>query len=447
MEMMFYNLDTMVGALGTNAMRDITAHEFQHMIRANVDANEDGWMDEGFSTFTEWYLGEPSLGFVQSFQANPNTQLNTWSEDGSRIADYGAAQLWVTYLYERFSEAGIRSLSTDPANGFFAVENLAAQYDTDADTLFADWVIANLLLDPARSGNAAYGYTELSGLASPAVSVINGLPVAQMSVNTRQYATQYLRVADVGGASALTIEVGSPFEVGLAPITSPSGTPMWYSNRGDASNPRLTFAVDLTNATAPTLDYSLWYHIENLWDYGYTMASTDGGTTWDILQTPNMTTENPHLNAYGPGYTGRVNGWLDEQIDLSPYAGQAVLLRFEMIYDDAINQPGMFVDRVRVTDPGAGTLLDTDFANFDAPGFTAEGWVLTDNRLPQQTWVQLIAESPNHATVTRWLHPGGDATYTPSLPAGTTAVTVALSPFAPTTTVPAPLKLAISAAG
>lgn len=446
MEMMFYNLDTIAGALGTDIVRDITAHEFQHMIRANVDGNEDGWMDEGFSTFTEWFLGTPSLGFVLSFQANPNTQLNTWTEDGSRAADYGAAQLWVTYLYERFGVAGIRALSADPANGFYAVENLARANGTDADTLFADWVVANLLRDPALTGNDAFGYRELSGLPAPVVTEATR-PLAPTRLMVPQYATQYVRLADLGGASSLVVTVSSPREVGLAPITSPSGTPMWYSNRGDDSNTRLTFAVDLTTATAPALDYRVWYHIENLWDYGYVMASTDGGTTWDILVTPAMTTENPHLNAYGPGYTGQAGGWLDERIDLSAYAGQAVLLRFEMIYDDAINQPGMFVDSVRVSDPTAGTLLDTDFAGFAAPGFSAEGWVLTDNRLPQQVWVQLVAQGPDGATVERWRHPGGDATYTPSLPAGTTTVTVALSPFAPTTTVPAPLTLKISAAG
>jgi bacillopeptidase F (M6 metalloprotease family) len=265
-------------------------------------------------------------------------------------------------------------------------------------------------------------------------------------VDVRQYAAHYVQVADVAGANALNITVTSPAEVGLAPITSPSDTPMWYSNRGDDSNTKLTFAVDLTTATAPTLDYTLWHHIELGWDYGYAMASTDGGLTWDILQTPNMTTDNPHLTAYGPGYSGRAEGWLNEQIDLSAYAGQVVLLRFEMIYDDAVNQPGMFVDSVRVSDPSAGVLLDTNFADFNAPGFNAQGWMLTDNRLPQQVWVQMVTEGTNGATVTRWLHPGGDAIYSATLPTGTSSVTVALSPFAPTTTVSAPLTLAISAA-
>ncbi|MEM6527246.1 MAG: hypothetical protein AAF653_03070, partial [Chloroflexota bacterium] len=145
-EMFFFNLDAVRGSLGTFTLTSITAHEFQHMIRSNVDSNEEGWMDEGFSQFTQVYLGDQSLFTAIAFLGRPGTQLNTWTEDGNPTFDYGASQLWVTYLHNRFGIDGLRALSADPANGMVGVDNLARQNGTTANELFADWVVANIIL-------------------------------------------------------------------------------------------------------------------------------------------------------------------------------------------------------------------------------------------------------------------------------------------------------------
>lgn len=438
-EMFFFNLDAIEYLLGDFSLTSITAHEFQHMIRANVDSNEDGWMDEGFSEFTQYYLGDGNLFAAFSFQANPNTQLNTWTEDGDRTADYGASGMWVAYLHERFGVEGLNELSADPANGMIGVENLARQHSTTADELFADWVVANLLLDAA---DPLYGYTLLQGLTGPRILTTTNEPLA-LTIN--QYAANYIGVPNVRSAETLQIDVTAPVTVGLAPMQSPSGTPMWYSNRGDDSNTRLTFPADLTDAQNPMLTFDLWYHIENLWDYGYVMVSTDGGATWDIQQTDEMTTENPHFNAYGAGYTGKSGGgdnpvWVTERVPLADYAGQEVLVRFEMIYDDAVNQPGMFIDAVQISDDATGsTLLDADFSA--APAWNAEGWLLTDNQLPQQVWVQAVQQHGDEHTVTRWLLTGGSGSYTLPLVERVDQVVIVVSPFAPKTTVPAEITL------
>lgn len=443
-EMFFFNLDAVENLVGDFALTSITAHEFQHMVRSNVDSNEDGWMDEGFSEFTQRYLGDTSLFTAFSFQTNPNTQLNTWTENGNRTADYGASGMWVTYLYERFGLEGLNTLSADPANGMVGVDNLARQYGTTADELFADWLIANLLLDPA---DPLYGYGMLQGLTGPQMIVPEAMP-AHESMTINQYAANYVAVTDVNGGDVLTLDVTAPAITGLAPTQSPTGTLMWYSNRGDDSNTRLTFPVDLTETRDPVLAFDLWYHIENLWDYGYVMVSTDDGATWDILQTDEMTTEDPHFNAYGAGYTGKSGGgdtpaWITEQVPLADYAGQEVLLRFEMIYDDAVNQPGMFVDTVRVVDEATGQMLvDTNFSNMP-PGWQAEGWLLTDNQLPQQVWVQAVQQSGDENTVTRWLLTSGKGSYTLPLVERVDQVVVVLSPFAPKTTVPAEIDLIV----
>ncbi len=68
--------------------------------------------------------------------------------------------------------------------------------------------------------------------------------------------------------------------------------------------------------------------------------SVDGGRTWRIIETPGTSPENPIGNGFGPGYTGRSGGRLPESVDLSPFAGEDLWVRFQYITDDAVNASG-----------------------------------------------------------------------------------------------------------
>ena len=92
----------------------------------------------------------------------------------------------------------------------------------------------------------------------------------------------------------------------------------------------------------------VWYEIEEGWDYAYVEASDDDGRTWHILEGQHTTTENPSGNAYGPGYTGSSDEWLRESIDLTPFAGGPVLLRFEYVTDDAVYLDGLLIDDLSI---------------------------------------------------------------------------------------------------
>jgi immune inhibitor A len=169
------------------------------------------------------------------------------------------------------------------------------------------------------------------------------------------------------------------------------------------------------------------------------MVSTDDGATWVILDTPHKTLENPHNNAYGPGYTGFSEGWLRESVSLDAYTGQEVLLRFEMITDDATTQPGMLIDDVAIPEIGYASDFETDDG-----GWQPQGWILTNNSLPQQVWVQAVQFVGSDVEVTRW-RAVGDAAWELTLNPGTDQVLLAISPFAPLTTVPMAYELTISA--
>jgi bacillopeptidase F (M6 metalloprotease family) len=122
--------------------------------------------------------------------------------------------------------------------------------------------------------------------------------------------------------------------------------------------------------------------------------STNGGTSWTILQTPHSATTNPSGNAYGPGYTGQSEGWLEESLDLTPYTGQEVLIRFEYVTDDAVNRPGWTIDDLGIPEIGFSDDVETELNDWQA-----EGFIRMDNVLPQRFTVQVIEIGPDLTTV------------------------------------------------
>jgi hypothetical protein len=445
-EMFFFNLDALTGDDDLPYIENVLSHEFQHMIRTNIHPNLELWLNEGFSEFTQVYLYQELDLTVISFLGTPDTQLNSWTEDEfSRGLNYGASLMFLLYLYDQHGIEAISALSADRSQrGLQAADNvLRALGEPGIDEFFADWVMANALHNPTAD-EGQYGYRILSPDFPSALE--EATTTAYPSENTgtvQQYATDYIILNNLDGVRALDIRLDAPAEVGLISTSPEDGGRFWYSNRSDISDTTLTHAFDLSSVSTATLNYRLWYHTERNWDYGYVVASEDDGVTWEILETPHTTTDDPHGASYGAGYNGTSGGgssavWVDESVSLDAYAGQSILVRFEMITDDGINQPGMAIDDVAIPEIGYASDFETDDG-----GWEASGWLITDNRLPQELWLQVGYETAGDVEVTRWRSQGG-GTWQLELAEGIDQMTLAISAFAPVTTIPMPYTLKIN---
>ena len=128
-----------------------------------------------------------------------------------------------------------------------------------------------------------------------------------------------------------------------------------WSNRGDELISFLQRRADLTDATAPSLQFKHWYQIEPDWDYAYVRVSRDDGNTWEFLNTSGCggTATDPNGNnraiAESGGITGNSGGWVECTLDLTQYAGGPVLIRWEYDTDQAVTEPGWAVDNVSVS--------------------------------------------------------------------------------------------------
>jgi hypothetical protein len=409
------NLDSLGQAVGSADYEAVLAHEFQHMIHSAVDLNEDTWLNEGLSELSSLLNGYDSSGFAPLFMSRPTTQLNTWGENSG--PHYGSSYLFVTYFLQRFGQNALAQLVADQENGLVSVEKtLRAINATDPITkrpisvldFYADWQVTNLLNDP-KVGDGRYTYTLIKdSIPRPRIPSTNQLKVGTFSRVVNPFGTDYLSLTEPGD---YTIRFTGTPTVPVIPAKAANGSKFWWSNRADKSDSRLTRAFDLTGVKSATLQYKVWYAIEYGWDYGHLQVSTDNGVTWKSLATAHTTTHDPHRHAYGSGYSG-VSGaakpddsratakWLDESVDLSEYAGKSILIRFQVVTDDAFNLPGMAIDELRI--PELNYATDAESGD---DGWKAEGWVRMVNELPQRYLVQAIVRGKNGVTVTRILDP------------------------------------------
>jgi hypothetical protein len=156
----------------------------------------------------------------------------------------------------------------------------------------------------------------------------------------------------------------------------------------------LTREFDFTEVSGPIeLSYRIWYDIEEDWDYVYVEVS-ENGETWEILTTPSGTGTDPSGNSYGWGYTGVTSDWVEEEVDLSAYAGKKIFVRFEYITDAAVNGEGFMVDDISVEATG----YQSDFEADDG-GWAAEGFVRVQNVLPQTFRLSLILAGDSDVTL------------------------------------------------
>lgn len=447
---MFY-INASLTELGNPHLAYTLIHEFQHMVHWAHDPNEETWVNEGSSVLAEFLTGDIP-GFDYSFLANPDLQLNAWSEAGANsdsVPHYGAGYLFLLYFLDRFGEDATRALVASPLNGMASVDEVLRAQDfrdpltgagITADDLFTDWVVTNRV-NSSKWGDGRFVYGNYPAFPSSAMPAPQAAACPfTTAASVKQYGTDYVAVECNAPA---TLHFSASQLVQVTPAQPHSGSYVMWSNRSDSTDTTLTRAFDLRNVKKATLDYWAWWQLEVNYDYAYVLASTDGGSSWKFLQTQSTTTDDPTGNNFGTGYNGDSGAgpsaaagatatWVHDQVDLTPYAGQELLLRFEYITDGAVNRPGLMLDDIRIAE------LDysEDF-EAGAEGWTLNGWVRLKNELPQRWLLQVLDGSTR--TVKRIAVNGGAAT----VPVGG-PVTLAISGLTPFTTEPAQYELRVT---
>ena len=385
------------------------AHEFQHMIHWNLDLNESSWMNEGFSEVASFLNGYSVGGSDSTYAQNPDLPLTEWTslsnDPNVTVAHYGESFLFLTYFLDRFGDKVTQAVVKDQANSLESIDDtLSALNVTDkqtgkaitADDVVMDWMAAMYLQD-SSVGDGRYAYHNYKDAPqTSATQKIDNCPSGSEKESVSQYGADYIEIT-CPGEHTLTF-TGSTV-THILPTDAHSGKYMFWSNKADQSDTTLTREFDFSNTKGMIdLSYWTWYDLEKGYDYLYLEASTDG-QHWTIVKTPSCTEKDESGNSYGCGYNAKSGGtekaaWINEQVDLSSYAGKKVQLRFEYVTDAEVLGEGLLLDDVAI--PAIN--YSSDFEADDG-GWKANGFVRVENTLPQTFRLSLIVKATGKTTV------------------------------------------------
>jgi immune inhibitor A len=422
-----------------SSWNSIIAHELCHMIQYGHNKRSSVWFNEGQAQLCEDINGF-GLPHVPSFLLVPDTQLNDWPDIEQSQPYYGHAHLFLEFLRQQaggdalinaFMDRGI-----DTPADLDAV--LKARGQKGVEELYADFVAANTFIGTV-STNTAFSYPKgLQGVRNPARPADQDRLTAggKLASSVHNYAARYIELP----RASITVKFNAGVRTKLLPTDPHSGASLWWSDRADGLDSRLTRTVDLARATRPTLSFWTWFDIERDYDYGYVSVSTDGGQHWTTLQTAATTKEDPNGANLGNGLTGPSGGdkatWIRQEADLSPYAGKQVQLRFEYVTDGALSLHGFAIDDIEIP----GVLADDAEAD---NGWQAEGFVRSTNLVAQRYVVQVLRITDAGPVAERHVVDNGTLQLDVDTTNDRRAPILSVTGFAVRTTQPLPFEVAV----
>lgn len=419
------------------AQKDIAstiAHEYQHLLEYHRDYNEEWWLSEAMSTYVEYHLhgAETLEWWGDNFYKAPNIGLTYFHVEGDQYAQYAAVNLFAIFLAQRFGEDIIAHLYAESLDGWRGVAKvLRDQYDASADEVFADWALANYFQDWRRG----YGYDdEIEDLLTSAqpTQTFRSFPAVH-SGSLPQYSTDYI-VANVSGADQLSLLLTQAPYLGFIETSAPEGDAFYFAPSTVWTDSSLTRDLGRLRGSQIWLEFQVWHETEEEYEVAYVAISTNGGRTWRALKGEH-TGEAYWLE---DAYTGSSGGWRQERIDISRYRLIDTQLRFGLMTDGPTRDRGFAIDDLRID--------AMDFHDgFEAPdaAWVANGWLRTDNRLPQNTWLQVVQETDDGLRLDRFFVTGTQEVVINVQP-GVSRAVIAISPMVPQTALPTEYGLAVS---
>ena len=373
------------------------AHEYQHMIHWYADGNEMLWLDEGLAELGA-FLGDYELeGLDYEFLQTPDFQLNTWDNENS-YPHYGASFSFMNYVYNRVGEGLIRQIVQAKENGFASIDAvLQANGVTDwvrgetltAEDLVLDWMVTNYLLDE-RVSDGRFDYANY--VNAPQVSVDEVVvPSAgdEYAYSVKQFGADYVKV-DAADGFAMHFDGDDLLE--LVPVDVWDGKLAFWSQSMDTSSSVMMREFDLRNVSGDVwMNFAVWFEMEDDYDLVYLMVSEDGGVNWEVLETK----YGEYTEFEGVvGWTGDSRRWLQEEADLTEFAGKKIWVRFEAVTDSVESYAGFLVDEVSIDAIGYATSFEND-----DDGWTTDGFVRVNGYLPQLFSVAAVIENGNETQV------------------------------------------------
>ncbi len=383
-EMLYIGLD--YGPVNSSQQLTVISHELQHLIQYNTDGNEERWLDEGLAQLAEHlngfnprYIASSNL---RDYLHNPNFQLNSWpaSQDIDPSINYAAGYIFSVYLFQRFGTEFIQYLARSPYKGLASVEESLKAMKTGVtlDQVFTDWTIANYVNSPyVGDGRYYYQSLKLPQRADP-----RDLTADQPQRDSlHEYGADYFLLSTAGDYK---LSFRGEKMVRLTDARPPSGKWMWWGFNAPRGAARLERELDLSGSSGATLTYKAWWDIDTDRDLAHVLVSKDDGKSWDVVEASG--THKCRLG--GECYDGKSQSWSDETVDLSPYDGQKIRVRFEYLTQNLVPGQGFLIDDIHVEAINFADDVESGVGDWQAQGF-----IRVNQTVPQHYAVNAITRT------------------------------------------------------
>jgi hypothetical protein len=160
----------------------------------------------------------------------------------------------------------------------------------------------------------------------------------------------------------------------VSPSSSITESPNGNYQNNASKTITISNEIDLTDAIGANATFYAKWDIESNWDYVQFEVSIDGGGSW-IPQCGKYTNEGSSNDSQPTGeplYDGLQNVWVLEEIELSDYLGEQILVRFQFESDNGVTEDGFYFDDLAINIIDDGTfgindVTETQFSVYPNP--------------------------------------------------------------------------------
>ena len=208
----------------------------------------------------------------------------------------------------------------------------------------------NLLEEQTDSISYSLGTAIQSGqIFSFALSVDNGSYVSTDTI-TKIFGQPTTAFSDAGNNlnNWQTTDWGTSSTIFYSASSSITDSPGGDYSNNNTTEITLQTQIDLTNSVDALLTFYARWEIEPGYDYVQVFASSDNGSSWNPLCGKYTHPGNSNQDEGQPLYDGSQLSWIFEEISLKDFAGQNLLLKFQLVSDNWTTGDGFYFDDLKV---------------------------------------------------------------------------------------------------
>ena len=307
---------------GEQSFLSTLTHELTHLYQSQISSYSNSWIKEGTAE-----LITNSVGLQRPLDSNIFSKPISLSNlNNPNLQQYGYFTFFFLYLQDRFNPLNLYELlqyENKSIEGIIDYLKTNHNYQNHSKDLLNEWglEVLNCIIENCSFYN----------------NFINTTPVIEINdsqtIKMLPLSLQFYRILDSQNTS-----------IQISTEILNENNDIWWSGNGDLIDNMITFEFEIKDLDNYSLYFDTYFDIEGQFDLVYLEISKDGGASWEILSTPAMNSQSSSFYALGPHYTNKIEDWINEEILIGNLnITDKLLVRFEYITDDSVNNKGFYI--------------------------------------------------------------------------------------------------------